>query len=98
MNPTLRDHIDEVLTVYTSSDNRANSQAFSAAMNVQFASQLAAQADWIMQNTDEDGNLQVSDDTITSTGNGNVVDNFDAAVGESYESLEQSIEDLEAIQ
>lgn len=98
VNPTLRDHIDEVLTVYTSSDNRANSQAFSAAMNVQFASQLAAQADWIMQNTDEDGNLQVSDDTITSTGNGNVVDNFDAAVGESYESLEQSIEDLEAIQ
>lgn len=113
VNPTLRDHIDEVLTVYTSSNNKANSQAFAAAMNVQFASQLAAHQDWIMQNTDEEGNVVITDDTITGSGSGagsmitdgnesgstnDTAGNFDQAVGEAYDSLDQSIEDLEAIQ
>lgn len=99
VNPTLRDHIDEVLLLYTSSDNKDNAMKFSAAMNAQFSAQLAAQADWILQNTDENGNFTVTEDGVAQEGTSeNPSESFDASVGDAYESLEGSIEDLEAIQ
>lgn len=112
INPTLRDHIDEVLVLYTDSDNSAASQAFISALNVQYASQLAMQNDWIQQNTDENGVFNAGDNvsqvgtkpsggTTNNTGTTETVDDtgsFDQQVGDAMDSLEDSLEDLDAIQ
>ena len=93
INTTLRDHIDEILLVFTDDHNQSVAQAFISSLSAQYSSQLAAHQMWLEEVTDEDGNIVVE-------GNPSYGDNssFDQQVGEAMDSLEQGIADLEAIQ
>lgn len=100
INETLRAHIDEVLLLYTDSANQTVASGFINSLKAQYTSQLSAYSMWVEENTDEDGNLVVEGDpyaggSSTSTG---TQENFDAQVGEAMDSLDQSIQDLEAIE
>lgn len=113
INPTLRDHIDEILALYMDSDNQQASSMFIAALKTQYQSQLAMQAEWIQQNTDENGVFHPTDSvsqagTIPGNGsNSGTTDSddysegsgsFEQQVGEALDNLESDLEDLEAIQ
>lgn len=95
INTTLRDHIDEVLLLYTDSANQSVSRAFITSLQNQYNYQLAAHQMWIDEHTDEEGNVVVEGDPY---GYGSSGQDFDQAVGEATEQLGQGIEDLEAIQ
>lgn len=92
INSELRDHIDKVLLMYTSGDNGAVASSFISGLSGQYSSQLSMHEEWIEQHTDEEGNLVV-EGTDNSGGQ-----SFDQEVGEAMDSLENSLEDLEAIQ
>jgi hypothetical protein len=92
INQTLRAHIDEVLFIYSDSDNSSVSSAFISTLSSQLSGQLNAQSSWIDEHTDEDGNLVGETDTTVSTTTSS------ADVGEAMDSIESSIEDLEAIE
>lgn len=96
INPTLRDHIDEVFLVYTDSANQQMASSFIATLQTQYTAQLAMQQDWISINTDDEGNFSTENDTYGEGGSGSV--NFDQEVGNAMDSLENSFQDLEAIQ
>lgn len=93
INPTLRDHIDKVLLVFTDSENQSVAQGFISSLNQQYSSQLAAHQMWVDEHTDEDGNLVVEGD---STGNGGS-QSFDQSVSDAMNSLESDLGDLEDI-
>lgn len=107
INETLRDHIDEVLLLYSSSQNSQMASAFINGMRTQLTSQLSMQADWVVKMTDDNGNFNptnsVSQDGLpignsggsssTPTDDG-TSQNFDQAVGEAVDSLDQSLDGL----
>lgn len=90
INETMRDHIDEVLLVYSNTENSAMSMSFINGIKTQMSAQLAMHNDWITGHTDESGEIVVEGESTSQS--------FDQAVGEAYDSLDQSITDLEAIQ
>ncbi len=96
INPTLREHIDSVLLVYTDSYNQGMAQAFISNMQQQYTAGLAAHQLWIQENTDENGQFVGEQNNETEESDGNQT--FDQQVGEATEDLEESLEDLEAIQ
>lgn len=95
INETLRDHVDEVLLLYTNSANQATSSGFLNIMKQQLTGQLTAHTTWVTEHTDENGNV-VSENGTES--NPSDEQSFEQQVGEATDSLEQSVEDLEAIQ
>lgn len=95
INETLRDHVDEVLLLYTNSANQAASSGFLNIMKQQLSGQLTAHTTWVTEHTDENGNVVSENGTISNPSDGQ---SFEQQVGEATDSLEQSIEDLEAIQ
>lgn len=102
INESLRDHIDEVLLVFTDSDNASVSSSFISNLASQISAQLTAQSAWEQELTDEDGNFHPEWDTVgetsSHTSSGEDGENYDAVVGEAMDNLESGIEDLEAIQ
>ena len=98
INTTLRDHIDEVLLVYTDSKNQQVASSFIANMTTQHQYTLATHQKWIADHTDEEtGELVVegsdlASDVGTSGSSGSV--NFDASVGDAMDSLEGSLNEL----
>lgn len=90
INESLRDHIDEVLLLYSSSLNQQMASTFISGMRAQLTSQLAMQADWVNTNTDENGNFNPSNDVSQ----GSTTPNFDQTVGGAIDLIEDSIEDL----
>ena len=108
INERLRDHIDEVLLVYTDDRNRGFATSFISTLTTQIQSGGGAHAQWIQEHTNEDGEL-VDDDGMVINGSANDSANSGTSistdpealqqqVGEATESLEQSITDLEEIQ
>ncbi len=93
INTTLRDHIDEVLLLYTDSANQGVAQAFIASLESQYGYQLTAHQLWVEEHTDEEGNVVVEGDPY-----GDGQQNFDDAVGEAADQLGQDLGDLEAIE
>lgn len=101
INETLRDHIDEVLLVFTDSANQSVASSFIANVSSQFTSQLSAHQSWVDELTDDEGNFHPEQDHVGTPANGgsssgNV--DYDAAVGEAMDNIESGIEDLEAIE
>lgn len=98
INTTLRDHIDQVLLVYTDSANQTVSTAFISNLATQYSTQLQAHNMWVEEHTDEEGNLVVEGDG-QSTGSGSGESgSFDDQVGDAMNQLEGDLQDLEAIQ
>ena len=97
INEDLRDHIDEVLLVFTDSENQSVSASFIASLGQQYTSQLAAHQNWIEEHTDEEGNFHPEEDEYSSGYSSSSV-NMEQAVGEAMDNLESDLEDLEAIQ
>lgn len=106
INEDIRDHIDEVLLVFTDSQNQTVSASFIASLSEQYASQLAAHNTWLNDHTDEEGNF-LGDDPLPGGGGGTgVVTSTDSTegdgtgdvVGDAMDELESDIEDLEAIE
>ena len=95
INETLRDHVDEVLLLYTDSANQSATSGFLNIMKQQLSGQLAAHNNWVTEHTDENGNIISENGTTSSTSDGQ---SFEQQVGEATDSLEQSVGDLEAIQ
>lgn len=95
INETLRDHVDEVLLLYTNSANQATSSGFLNIMKQQLTGQLTAHTTWVTEHTDENGNVVSENGTESNPSDGQ---SFEQQVGEATDSLEQSVEDLEAIQ
>lgn len=93
VNPTLRDHIDKVLLVYTDSYNQSVAQGFIQSLEQQYTAQLQAHQLWIEEHTDDEGNLQ-----IEGNEQGGNSGNFDQEVGDAMNGLEEDLGDLEAIQ
>lgn len=111
INPTLRDHIDEVCLLFSDSDNQAASALFVSMLRSQGAAQLTAQQDWINQNTLEDGSVtlpneisQVGTTTKRPVANDTGAtdyESFDESVGNAMDSLDSDIQqmiDTEAIE
>ena len=97
INTNLRDHIDEVLLVFTDSNNQSVAQSFISSLNQQYNSQLTAHQTWIEENTDEEGNIVVeggSDSSYPADSS----QSFDQSVDQAMGDLETGLEDLEAIQ
>ena len=95
INETLRDHIDEVLLLYSSSQNSQMASAFISGMRTQLSSQLAMQSDWVSKMTDDSGTFNPSND-VSQDGlsGGTQSQSFDESVGESIDSIDQSIDGL----
>ena len=91
INETMRDHIDHILMYATDSDNSAYASSFNAIVTTQKNEEKAVYDQWLLDHTDEEGNITIEDSSSSS-------DSFSQQVDEAYESLEDSIEDLEAIQ
>lgn len=103
INTELRNHIDEIFLTFTNSRNQNAAKSFIAALSAQYDSQLEAHERWIEEHTDEEsGALIVEGDPLAggsvSTGSGNIVSDIQQETGEAMDSLENSFEDLEAIQ
>lgn len=95
INESFRDHVDEVLLLYTNSANQTASSGFLNIMKQQLSGQLTAHTTWVTEHTDENGNIVTENGIVSGSSDGQ---SFDQQVGEATDSLEQSIEDLEAIQ
>lgn len=109
INSDLRDHIDEVLLVFTDSQNQSVSESYIAGITQQHQAQLAAHQSWIEEHTDEEGIFHPEAGFISpirpsssSSDGGEVYEDtsqsMDTMVGEAMDSLESDVEDLEAIQ
>lgn len=105
INTELRNHIDEIFLTFTNNRNENGAKSFIAALSLQYESQLEAHNRWIEEHTDaESGELVVEGDplanggTTGSTGSGNPIVDIQQSTGEAMEDLENSIQDLEAIQ
>jgi hypothetical protein len=101
INETFRSHIDQVLLLYSDSNNSSVASSFISGIRTQLSGQLAAQSAWVAEHTDEDGNVVGESGTTSSTTDTSTYDtdtSLDAATGEAVDSLEESVEDLEAIQ
>ena len=99
INETLRDHIDEILFVFSSSKNASVSTGISGIFSTHMSAQVAAQQQWKVEYTDEEGNMTW--DGFGSEpvgGEGGSSSDFEGAVGDAMSSLEQDLGDLEAIQ
>ena len=115
INVTLRDHIDEVLLVYTDGQNTSMSQSFIASMNTQITAAGSARQIWVGERYDDDGNF-IPDEVMHASGEGSSATapastgagdgsgvtgtdaSYDQQVNDAMNSIETSIEDLEAIQ
>lgn len=96
INTSLRDHIDEVLLTYTAGENASIAKSFISGLSSQYSAQLAMHQDLIDKNTDEEGNVVIENNP--SNGSYSNESNFQAEVGEAVESIDQNLEELEAIQ
>lgn len=98
INKTLRAHIDEVLLLYTNSNNQTVAQQFIRSLSTQYSAQLTAHTMWVEEHTDEDGNMTIEGDPYENAGGYSGGQNFDQQVGDAMDDLEGSLGDLEAIQ
>jgi hypothetical protein len=102
INETLRAHIDEVLVLYTDSENQSNASQFISTLKSQFTSQLAAQSMWVESLTDENGNFSVEGDpyvggdvsTDTATTTESDQQSFETTVNESMDSIQENLDAL----
>lgn len=97
INETFRDHIDEVLLIYTDSKNTSVASSFISQMKTQLSGQLSAQNSWTSEHTDENGNIISDEGTVTSSSTSSSA-SLDQQTGEAMDSLESEISDLEEIQ
>lgn len=103
INTELRNHIDEIFLTFTNTRNENAAKSFIGALSAQYDAQLDAHVKWIEAHTDEEtGELVVegapAGTTESTETSANIMGEIDQATGEAVESLEGSIEDLEAIQ
>lgn len=94
INKTLRDHIDEVLLLYTDSRNQSVASGFIQSLHQQYTAQLTAHNMWVEEHTDDEGNLVIEGDPYS----GGSSQSFDQSVNEAMGQLENDLGDLEAIQ
>lgn len=99
INTELRNHIDECFLMFTNSRNENAAKSFIRAISVQYQSQLRAHEEWVLDHTDEEtGELVVEGGSSFDVPSQGTSSDFQVQVGESMDSLEESIQDLEAIQ
>lgn len=89
INPSLRNHIDEVLNLYSSSQNISVATAYIAGLRTQFAAQISLAQQYIGENTDEETGEVKLDGFLTNKGES--ITNSDAF----YEVVDGALSDLE---
>ena len=96
INPSLRNHIDEVLVLYTTNQNASIASAYISGLRTQFAAQVSLNAAYTSQYLDKDtGELELQD---FLTGKGDSIVNDDAftdKVDDALGSLEDSLASFE---
>ena len=99
INTELRNHIDECFLMFTNNRNENAARSFITAISKQYSSQLLAHEQWVTDHTNQEtGELVIEEGSSFDTTNQGVLGDFQEQVGESMDSLEESIQDLEAIQ
>lgn len=99
INTELRNHIDECFLMFTNNRNENAAKSFISAISKQYSSQLLAHEQWVTDHTNQEtGELVIEEGSSFDTTNQGVMGDFQEQVGESMDSLEESIQDLEAIQ
>lgn len=99
INTELRNHIDECFLMFTNNRNENAAKSFITAISKQYSSQLLAHEQWVTDHTNQEtGELVIEEGSSFDTTDQGVMGDFQEQVGESMDSLEESIQDLEAIQ
>lgn len=88
INETLRDHIDEILLIYSSSDNNSVANTFISSVISQVNASGEMRNNWIEENTDDEGNVNTPD---YGNEDGN---NFQQDVGDAMSGLEEDLDEL----
>jgi hypothetical protein len=99
INSTLRDHIDEVLQRFSSSDNQQAASAWIQAVNAQLNGQITAQQAWIDSQKQESkgGSGGTGEPTLDAYGEP-VDQELQQTINEAAGKLEEGVKDLEAIE
>lgn len=97
INTTLRDHIDEILFVYTSNKNENVTRGISNIFQAHMQAQVAAQMLWEQEFTDPDTEQNTWTDFDTNVEN-QANKTFQEQVGESMDNLDQGLDELGGIE
>lgn len=98
INSTLRDHIDEVLQRFSSSDNQQAASAWIQAVNAQLNGQITAQQAWIdSQKQAEQGQNGQQQQVVDAYGEP-VDQELQQTINEAAGNLEEGVKDMEAIE
>ncbi len=89
VNSSLRAHIDMVIFNMAYDPNADLARSFKNSYNNMDGIIASAQAAWVDEHTDDDGNFVVEEDDLSGNPEGG--QNFDAQVGEATENLEQDV-------
>ena len=96
INPSLRSHIDEVLTLYTTSQNESVANAYISGLKAQFNAQLALQESMINDNTDKETGKVTMEDFLFEDGSSIVnQDAFTDKVDDAIDSINGALADFE---
>ena len=96
INPTLRNHIDEVLTLYTTSQNSGVATAYISGLQAQFSAQLSLSGQYNAEYTDkETGELELEDFLVNKGESIVGSDAFDEKVDDAMSELEDALASFE---
>lgn len=96
INPTLRNHIDEVLTLYTTSQNSGVATAYISGLQAQFSAQLSLSGQYNAEHTDkETGELELEDFLVNKGESIVGSDAFDEKVDDAMSELEDALASFE---
>lgn len=100
INENLRDHIDEILFVYTNDNNQSVISGISNLFATHMAAQVAAQTSWHDEFYDQENEVMKwpgFDQNVENVENGTPND-FMSNVGDAMDNLESGLDDLGGIQ
>lgn len=101
INTTLRDHIDEILFVYSTQSNNTVTSGISAIFSTHMAAQVATQQLWLQEFYDEENDTMTwpgFDQNVENVENGVTPDNFDDTVNDTMGGLEEDLGEIGGIQ
>ena len=98
INPSLRNHIDEVLTLYSSSQNLQVATAYITGLRTQFAAQVALSNKYIADNTDQETGEVKLDDFLVNKGESiTSSDAFYEVVDDALNNIDGTLADFEQV-
>ena len=96
VNPTLRAHMDEVLTLYTTNQNASVSSAFISAMKSQYQAQLSMSQMYVQERKDpETGEVAYDEFLFTKDNSAYDINAFVDKVNDAISGIDKNLQDFE---